>query len=125
MLQEDRPLVKLYVANTYYYDCGMLLMTSIWLPTDENSLREKLKEIQNRDEKGYIVLRGETQFKCSIPRDLDIFKLNDKLNSLSKEGRELLQIIARPGDFSLTRVVDKVLGKKYIPEIRLTEKAVS
>ncbi|NLO48279.1 MAG: hypothetical protein GX111_08185 [Clostridiales bacterium] len=125
MLHEDRPLVRLYVTNKYYYDCGMLLMTSIWLPTDKNNLREKLKEIQNGDEKDYIVLRGETQFKCSIPRDLDIFKLNDKLNSLSEEDRELLQIIARPGDFSLTRIVDRVLGKKYIPEIRLTEKAVS
>lgn len=124
MLQEDRPLVELYVTNKYYYDCGMLQMTEIRLPTDEKTLKEKLKEIQYGDGKNYTVLGGETPFKCTIPRELDIFQLNDKLNRLSEKDREMLMRTARP-DISLPRAVDRVLSQKYTPGTKLVDKAVS
>lgn len=113
MTQTVMPLVKLYVANSYYYNCGMLLTVSLELPTDESKLKEMLKEIQDEDGNGYIVTRGETQFKCSIPQDLDIFEINRKLKKLTDKEKDILKIISRIDIFSLTSLVDQVLSGNY------------
>jgi hypothetical protein len=113
MTQTVIPFVKLYVANSYYYNCGMLLTISLELPTDESKLKETLKEIQTDDSNGYIVTRGETQFKCSIPQDLDIFELNRKLKKLTDKDKVILNMISRLGIFSLTSLVDQVLSGNY------------
>jgi hypothetical protein len=113
MTRTVAPLVKLCVANSFYYDCGMLLTNSIELPTEEDAIREKLKEIQSEDDNGYIVLRGESQFICSIPKQLDIFELNKQLKSLTDRDKDVLKIISKLDKFSITGIVDQNLRKKY------------
>lgn len=113
MTQTALPLVKLCVANSYYYDCGMLLTVTIELPADENNLREKLEDIQVDGDTGYIVLRGETQFKCSIPKNLDIFETNRKLNKITGKEKKDLKALSKLDGFSLPSIIDKVLSKDY------------
>lgn len=113
MTQTALPLVKLYVANSYYFNCGMLMTDSIELPADEKIIREKLKDIEAEDDNGYIVLRSETQFKCSIPRNLDILEMNKKLKKLSDKDKDVLILISRLGNFSLMSIINQVLNKNY------------
>jgi hypothetical protein len=112
MTRTDLPFVKLYVANSYYYNSGMLLTNTVGLPADDDKIREKLKEIQNDESEGYVVLRGETQFRCTFPQDLDIFELNRKLKRLTDKDKGTLKLVSRPGSLSIMSVVDQVLGKK-------------
>jgi hypothetical protein len=113
MTQAVKPFVKLCVANSYYYNCGMLLTNSIDLPAEENELREKLKEILDEDGNDYIVIKGETQFRCNIPQNLDIFEINKKLSKLTDEDKNILKAISEIGNFSIMSIVDQVLSKKY------------
>lgn len=107
-----KPLVNLCITNSYYYDCGMLSANWIKLPADESTLRKALKDIQVNDDHGYIVLKGETEFKCTIPEDLDIFELNAKLNTLSDNDADSLKLVAGKGDLTLMNIIDSVLEKK-------------
>jgi hypothetical protein len=107
------PLVKLYVANSYYYNCGLLVTNTIELPADEHEIREKLKEIQDEDGNGYVVLRGEAQFTCSIPRNLDILEINRKLKILTDKDKEDLKLISKLGSFSIMSIINQVLNKNY------------
>ncbi|NLA87944.1 MAG: hypothetical protein GX847_11840 [Clostridiales bacterium] len=108
------PLVKLYVANSYCYNCGMLLTNTIELPVEENDIRERLKEIQDNDSDGYIVLWGKAPFKCSFPHNLDILELNRKLKKLTNKDKNDMKAIARLGSFSIMNIINLVLNKNYI-----------
>jgi hypothetical protein len=114
MTQTALPLVKLYVANSYFYNCGMLLTSTIVLPADESDVSEKLREIQGEEENDYIVLRGETQFRCEIPQNFDILEVNKKLRKLTEKQIEDLKVISRLGSFSIMSILDQVLSGNYI-----------
>jgi hypothetical protein len=75
------------------------MTNTIKLPADENDIREKLKEIQDEDGNDYTVLRGEAQFKCKIPGNLDIFEINKKLKKLTGKDMQDLMIISRLAAF--------------------------
>jgi hypothetical protein len=113
MTQPNVPLVKLFLANSYYYNCGMLLTNSVELPTEETDIIEKLREIQCEGRNGYVVLRGETQLRCSIPEDLDIFELNNKLSKFTDKEKEIAMVISKLDNLSLMSIVDQSLSKKY------------
>jgi len=113
MKQKALPFVKLLVANSYFYNCGMLVITSIELPADENEIRKKLKEIQAEDSNDYVVLRGDAQFKCTIPGNLNILEVNEKLKALTAKDKEDLKLVSQLGNFSITSIINQVLSKNY------------
>ena len=95
MTQTALPLVKLYVANSYFYNCGMLLTSTIVLPADENDVREKLREIQCEEGNDYIVLRGDA-VQMKSHKILISLKLT-KAQKLTEKQIEDLKVISRLG----------------------------
>ncbi|ATW25754.1 antirestriction protein ArdA [Candidatus Formimonas warabiya] len=114
MSQADSPIIKLGITNANYYNCGLLVINWIELPTEEEILRKKLAEMEIDQDDDYIVLEVNAPFKCTFPDHLDIFELNNKLNRLGCLDPAILTAISKYDTLPLMRIVDIALDKKYV-----------
>lgn len=113
MLSENLFSIKLYIVNATFYNSGNLIGNWIELPTEDGILRKKIDEIQGGDD-GYIVLQADAGFRCKIEEDLDVFKLNKKLNKLTDLDINMLKAVSEYDILPLMRIVDIVINKNYI-----------
>lgn len=113
MLQKSLLSVKLYIANSSFYDSGNLVGNWVLLPLEEGILRKKLDEIRSGDD-GYVVIGVKAPFKCTIENNIDVLELNRKLNRLTNDDAGALMAISEYDTLTLNRIIDIALNKKYV-----------
>lgn len=107
-------MMKVFITNLAKYNEGILIGEWIELPTDEDELKEKIKEILGDDEEFFITdYEGDIEYR--VHEYENVFELNEHLEQIKRiNDNDLVNAILRSTGNDLEEVIDIIEDGRYI-----------